>query len=78
MLTVEVEQVLVVTALGHVSWGHWVRGENRPPQVRSPQVIRAQRLFLSFTMWRKGWGLFCNIDTQGQSGPRNNIQLDMH
>lgn len=59
-LTGVVEQVLVMSNLGHVSRRHGVRGENWPTQGRGPQVIGAQCLLLGFTMWRERPGLFCN------------------
>lgn len=63
-LTVEVEQVLVVTDLGHVSWGHWVGGENWSTQVGRPQVVGAHRLLLGVAVRRESPGLFCNNNTQ--------------
>lgn len=65
-LTVEVEQVLVVRDLGHVSGGHGVRGEDWSAQVGGPQVIGAHRLLLGFTVRRERPGLFCNNNTQSQ------------
>lgn len=57
-LTVEVEQVLVVTDLGHIPRGHGIRRENRATQVRGPEVVRTQRLLLGVAVWREGSGLF--------------------
>lgn len=66
------EQVLVVTNLGHVSWRHGVRGENWPTQVGGPQVIGAQCLLLGFTMWRERPGLFCNNTNRALSQTSTN------
>ena len=63
-LTVEVKQVLVMTDLGHVSWGHGVGGENWPTQVGGPQVIWVHSLLLGITVWRECPGLFCTTQTE--------------
>lgn len=60
------DQVLVVTDLGHVPW-HWIGRQNWATQVRVPQVIRAQCLLLCFTVRREGLGFLCNkISTSSQ------------
>jgi len=61
-----VEQVLVMTNLGHVSWGHGVGGEDWSAHGGGPQVIGAQHLLLGFTVRGESPGLFCNNNRQGQ------------
>lgn len=70
------QQVLVVTDLGHVSWGHGVRGENLSAQVGGPQVIGAERLLLCFTVRGESPGLFCNNNRPSQD-LNHNTKLDL-
>lgn len=57
MLTVQVQQVLLMANLGHVSERYGVRRENWATHAGGSQIIRDQRLLLGLAMW--GIGLVC-------------------
>lgn len=59
-LTVEVEEMLVMADLGHVSGRHGVGGGDEAAQVGSPHFVGTQGVLLGFSVWRERAGLFCN------------------